>query len=398
MDFRYSDEHKMLRRAVRSFCDAYIRPFSKDWDKEAKFPTEIIPVMGSMGYLGPTVPEQFGGMNLDFISYAILNEEINAADSSIRTLITVHTGLVSSTINQWGTEEQKSYFLPKLASGEMIGCFGLTESEAGSWVVNMQTKAVDDGDSIIVNGTKTWISNGQLAGMSLSFAQMDPQKKHSGIVAFMVEMGTPGFSIGQDLPKMGARANHAVELVFEDCRIPKRNILGTIGNGFKVAMSALDFGRYSVASGSVGLAQECLNLASEYAKQRITFGKPIAEHQMIKQKIARMATDIDAARLLVYRAGYLKDQGLRSTRETSMAKWFATEIANRAAYECLQIYGANGYSSEFPIEKIFRDIRVTTIYEGTSEIQQLIIAGYALGFTKDQPLPGYSVMEQGEIA
>ncbi|HDS29696.1 MAG TPA: acyl-CoA dehydrogenase, partial [Firmicutes bacterium] len=270
MDFHYSDEQKLLRRMTRDFAREHIRPFAAEWDRTAEFPMDLIPILADMGFMGPTIPEEYGGMGLDHISYAIITEEINAACSSVRTLMSVHSGLVSSTIVEWGTEEQKKYYLPKLATAELIGCYGLTEPNAGSWALNQETRVVEDGDDIIVNGTKTWISNGLLANIALAFGQTDPEEKHAGIVGFLVEEGTPGFRVGQDLPKMGGRANHATELVFEDCRIPKRNILGGFGNGFKVAMAALDHGRYSVAAGAVGVAQECLDLAVAYANERIT--------------------------------------------------------------------------------------------------------------------------------
>ncbi len=397
MNFDYTDEQKLLRETVRDFADEHIRPYAAEWDRTAEFPMDLIPKLVDMGFMAPTLPEKYGGMDLDHISYAILTEEINAACSSVRTLMSVHSGLVALTILEWGSDEQRDYYLPKLASAEMIGCYGLTEPNAGSWANNQETKVVEDGDDIIVNGTKTWISNGQLSTMSLAFGQADPEKKHKGIVGFLVEKGTPGFRVGQDLPKMGGRANHATELVFEDCRIPKRNIIGGWGNGFKIAMSALDHGRYSVAAGSVGLAQECLDQAVKYANERVTFGKTISRHQAIQLKIAQMATEIDAARLLLYRCGHLKNRGIRSTRETSMCKCYATDIANRAAYECMQIFGGNGYSTDFPIERLFRDIRVTSIYEGTNEMQKLIVAGYELGFNRDRETPTQRPKEPWEV-
>ncbi len=397
MDFDYTDEQKMLRRTVREFADEHLRPYAAGWDRTAEFPLDLIPILADMGFMGATIPENYGGSGLDFISVAILDEEINAACSSVRTLVSVHSGLVAATLVEWASDEQKEYYLPKLAKAEMIGCYGLTEPNAGSWAVNQETTVVDDGDDIIVNGTKIWISNGQLANLCLAFGQSDPEKKHAGIVGFLVEKGTPGFRIGQDLPKMGGRANHATELIFEDCRIPKRNIIGGWGNGFKVAMSALDHGRYSVAAGSVGLAQECLDLAIAYAKERVTYGKPIAHHQAIQFKIADMALQVDAARLLVYRCGHLKNRGIRSTRETAMCKWYATDMANRVAYECMQIFGAYGYSTDYPVERLYRDIRVTSIYEGTNEMQQLIVAGYELGFTRDKATPSQRPKETWEV-
>jgi len=397
MNFDYSDEHNMLRETARAFANEHIRPYAAEWDRTAVFPMDLIPLMVQMGFMGSTISEEYGGMGLDYISYAILTEEINAACSSVRTLMSVHNSLVCSTLQEWGSEEQKQKYLPRLATGELIGCFGLTEPNAGSWASNQETRVTDDGDHIIINGTKTWISNGQLANLCISFGQADPDKKHAGIVAFIVEKGTPGFSVGQDLPKMGGRANHATELVFDDCRIPKENILGGFGNGFKIAMSGLDHGRYSVAAGSVGVAQECLDLATAYAPERVTFGKPIGKHQSIQIKIADMARDVDTARLLVYRCGHLKNRGIRSTRETSMCKWHATEIANRAAYETMQIFGGNGYSTEFPIERLFRDIRVATIYEGSSEMQKLIIANYELGYTRDKQTPLQRPKEPWEV-
>jgi len=396
MNFDYTDDQKSLRHTARKFADDNIRPYAADWDRTAEFPLDIIPKLVDMGYMAPILPEQYGGSGLDYIGYAILTEEINAACSSVRTMMSVHAGLAASAILQWGTDEQKDYFLPKMVTAELIGCFGLVEPDAGSWTVNITTSAVEDGDDLIVNGTKTWISSGQLMNLALVFAQTDPSLKHKGIVALLVEKGTDGFSVGGDLEKMGARANHATELVFENCRVPKKNILGKIGDGFKIAMSALDNGRYSVAAGAVGVAQECLDISVKHAKERITFGVPIGQHQLIKQKIAQMTTDIDSARLLVYRAGFLKDKGVRNTRETSMAKWVATEIAIRAASETMQILGANGYATEFPVERMYRDIRVTTIYEGTSEIQQLIISGFDLGLTREGNVPGQRPKEPGE--
>jgi alkylation response protein AidB-like acyl-CoA dehydrogenase len=387
LNFDYTDAQKQLRETTRDFAAEHIRPFSAEWDRTEEFPMDIIPRMTEMGFMGPKIPEKYGGMELDNISYAIITEEINAADTSIRTLMSVHAGLVSSTIEEWGNDEQKDYYLPKLATAELIGCYGLTEPNAGSWAVNQQTRVVEDGDDIIVNGTKYWISNGDLANIALAFGQSDPEKKHRGMVGFLVESGTPGFKVGQKLPKMGGRANHAVELVFEDCRIPKKNILGNIGDGFKVAMAALDHGRFSVAAGCVGIIQECLRISTEYANERITFDVPIGHHQLVQSKIAKMAADLDASRLLVYRCGHLKDKKVRSTRETSICKWFATETATDAAYECMQILGANGYSTEFPAERIYRDVRVTPIYEGTSEMQQQIIAGYELGYNRDKATP-----------
>ena len=396
MDFDYSNQQRQIRETARKFADENIRPFAGEWDRRAEFPIDLIPKLAKMDYMAPIVPEKYGGSGLDWISYAILTEEINAACSSVRTLMSVHAGLIASSIMQWGNEEQKEYFLPKLVNADLIGCFGLVESDAGSWTVNIQTRVVEDGDDIIVNGTKTWISNGQLMNLALIFGTTNPSLKHKGIVAFLVEKGTEGFSVGQDLPKMGAKANHATELVLENCRIPKKNVLGGFGNGFKVAMTALDNGRYSVAAGAVGVAQECLDISIKHANERVTFGVPIAEHQLIRQKIARMATDIDMARLLVFRAGHMKDKGVRNTRETSMAKWFATEMANKATYEAIQILGANGYSTSYPIERMYRDIRVTSIYEGTSEIQQLIISGYDLGITVDRDIPGLRVKRPWE--
>lgn len=397
MNFDYTDEQQMLRETARDFANEHIRPYASEWDITAEFPMDLIPLMVEMGFMGATLPEKYGGMGLDHISYAILTEEINAACSSVRTLMSVHNGLAASTILEWGTDEQRDYYLPKLASAELIGCYGLTEPNAGSWAVNQETRVVEDGDDIIVNGTKSWISNGLLANLSLAFGQTDPELKHKGIVGFLVEKGTSGFRVGQDLPKMGGRANHATELVFEDCRIPKKNILGGPGNGFKVAMSALDHGRYSVAAGSVGVAQECLDLAVRYANERVTYGSTIAHHQLVQEKIAQMALEVDTARLLVYRCGHLKNRGIRSTRETSMCKWHATDVANRAAYECMQIFGANGYSTDYPIERLFRDIRVTSIYEGTNEMQKLIVAGYELGFSRDRPTPSQRPKEPWEV-
>lgn len=379
MDFEFTEEQKMIKDMARKFAEAEIIPFARENDVKEHFPMDILKKMAPLGFLGGPIPEKYGGAGLDFISDAIIFEEIGRADSSLRTTLSVQVSIVGLTILKWGSEEQKQRYLPRLCSGEFIGCFALTEPGAGSDASSILTNAVLKGNEWILNGTKTWISNGSIADISIVFAVTDKTKGSKGITAFFIEKGSPGFSTKDIKGKLGLRASNTAELIFEDCRIPKDAVLGSIGDGFKVAMSALDNGRYGVASGCVGIIQGCIDSCVKYAKEREQFGKPIASFQLIQDKIARMIVDCDAARLLVYRAGHLKNKGVKNTIETSIAKYFASEAANRAAYDAVQIFGGYGYSNEYPVERYFRDAKVATIYEGTSEIQKLIIGANALG-------------------
>ncbi|MEK7829316.1 MAG: acyl-CoA dehydrogenase family protein, partial [Deltaproteobacteria bacterium] len=344
MNFDLTEEQKMVKETARKFAEKEIMPFARENDVKEHFPIEIFRKMAGLGFLGGPIPEKYGGAGLDFISDAIIFEEIGRADSSLRTALSVQVSLVGLTILKWGTEEQKQKYIPKLCKGEFIGCFALTEPNAGSDAASILTSAALKGNEWILNGTKTWISSGSIADIAIIFAVTDKTKGHHGITAFIVEKGCPGFSTKDIKGKLGLRASNTAELIFEDCRIPKDAVLGKIGEGFNIAMSALDNGRYGVASGCVGIIQGCIDACTKYAKERHQFGKPIAGFQLIQDKIARMVVDCDAARLLVYRAGHLKNKGALNTVETSIAKYFASEAANRAASDAVQIFGAYGYS------------------------------------------------------
>ena len=379
MDFDLSSEQQMIKDTVRDFVDKEVSPAARENDLKERFPRELLQKMAPLGLLGGPIPVEYGGAGLDYISHAIITEEIGRGCSSLRTTLSVQISLVELTILKWGTEEQKKKYLSKLCKVEMLGCFGLTEPDAGSDAGNQSTTAVLKNNEWFINGTKIWISNGTVADIAIVFAQIDKSKKHKGIAAFLIEKGTKGFTANKITGKLGLRSSDTGELVFADCRVSKENLLGQAGDGFKIAMFALDNGRYSVATGSVGIIQGCLDACVKYAKQRQQFGKPIGSFQLIQEKIAKMAVDLDAARLLVYRAGHLKNKSIRNTTETSMAKLYASEAAVNAASEAIQIHGAYGYSNEYPLERYYRDAKVATIYEGTSEIQKLIIAGNILG-------------------
>jgi alkylation response protein AidB-like acyl-CoA dehydrogenase len=316
---------------------------------------------------------------MDYIAYGLMTEEVNRVCSSTRTLFSVQTSLVALTILKWGTEEQKKFYLPKLCNGEFIGCYGLTEPEAGSDAGNQQTRAVKDGNDYILSGQKVWISCGTIATHALIFSTVDPSLGHKGITCFVVDTKSKGFSAQSIKGKLGLRASDTASLFLDEVRVPAENILGKVGDGFKVAMSALDNGRFSVAAGAVGLVQGCIDACTQYAMQRQTFGKPIGEHQQVQAMIADMVTDCEAGRLLYLRAAHLKNKGVRNTYETSLAKLFCGEAANRAGHNAVQIFGGYGYSDEYPVERYFRDAKVLNIYEGTREIQRLIIAQDALG-------------------
>lgn len=379
MNFDPTDEQRLIRDTVRRFAEEEIAPVAAENDRAGRFPQELVDHMATMGFLGGPIPKEYGGSGLDYISHAIITEEVGRVDSSLRTTLSVQVSLVALCLVRWGTEEQKRRYLPELCAGRMLGCFGLTEPNAGSDPAGMETTAVKRGEHWVLNGTKTWISNATVANLALVFAQADPGKGHDGIAAFLVEKGSRGFSTRPITEKLGLRASDTGELIFEDCTVPDSALLGQRGQGFKVAMSALDNGRYSVAAGCVGIIQGCLDACTDYAKMRKQFGRPIGSFQLVQDMIARMAVDCDAARLLVFRAGHLKNQGLPNTIETSIAKYFASEAAVRASTDAVQIFGAYGYSEETPVARYYRDAKVATIYEGTSQIQKLIIGSHLLG-------------------
>ena len=364
----------MIQQLTRKFASDKVRPLSEKIDATGDVPSSLIEEMAGLGLMGITTPAEYGGGGMDTVCYAIAMEEIARVCASTSTIVTVNNSLVCEPIFHYGTEEQKKKFLTRLAKGEMLGCFALTEAGAGSDIAAIKTSAVKEGDGYILNGSKLFVSNGKRAQVVIVFAVTDASKGHRGMSAFITEKKTPGLSIGRVEEKLGIKGSETVELIFEMCRIPKENLLGQEGDGFKIAMNTLDMGRIGIAAQSVGIAQACLDEAAQYSVKRVQFGKPIAQLQAIQFMIADMAMEIEAARLLTYRAAYMKDKGLKFVKEASMAKLYASETANKCAYRALQIHGGYGYTKDFPLERYYRDARVTTLYEGTSEIQRLTIA------------------------
>ncbi|MBU6081746.1 acyl-CoA dehydrogenase family protein [Allobacillus halotolerans] len=387
MNFEFSDEQKMLRQTARDFVDKEIMPYMAEWDEKGSFDPAIWKKLADLGLMGVCVPEEYGGSGMDYNSLAIVCEELERGDTTFRTAVSVHTGLNSMTLMQWANEEQKQKYLVPQAKGEQIGAFGLTEPGAGSDVAAMSTTAKRDGDYYILNGQKTWISLCDVADNFLVFAYTDNKdKKHKGISAFIVERTMEGFSSKGIKGKLGIRAGNTGEIFFDNIKVPKENLLGEEGEGFKIAMSALDNGRFTVAAGACGLIQACIEASVNYCHERETFGKPIGMHQLVQQMIAKMEAGYQMSRLLVYRAGELKNKGVRNTRETSLAKWQACDFANQAADDAVQIHGAYGYSSEYPVERYLRNSKAPVIYEGTREIHTLMQADYVLGYRKDKKL------------
>ncbi len=379
MNFDLSDEQRLIRETARDFADREIIPRARDNDRNERFDLELVRKLGDMGYLGAPVAEEYGGRSLDYLNYGLIVEEIGRADSSARTVVSVQTSLVAGSIEQWGTEEQKTSLLPKLCTGEWLGCFGLTEPGTGSDAASVGTRATRQNGGWKISGSKMFISLGNNARVAMIFAQTDPEKKHRGMACFLVPTDRPGFTSQEIHGKLGLRASDTAELALDEVEVTDDEMLGEIGDGFKIAMSALDRGRYSVAAGCVGIAQGCVNESVKYAKERKQFDRPIASFQLVQELIAEMVVDTDAARLLVWRAGHLKDQGRPSTLETSIAKYHATEAAVRCANAAIQVHGGYGYIDEYPVERYMRDARVTTLYEGTSQIQKMIIGRHATG-------------------
>lgn len=386
MDFEFSEEQILLRNTVRNFVDKEIIPYMRDWDRLGEFPRSLFTRLRDLGLMGVCIPKKYGGIGMDYNSLAIVCEELERGDTAFRTAVSVHTGLNSLTLLQWGTEEQKEKYLVPQANGEKISAYGLTEPGAGSDVASMGTTAVKQGDYYILNGQKTWISLCDIADHFLVFAYTDKSKKHHGISCFIVERTWEGFSSKAIKGKLGIRSGNTGELFFDHVKIPKENLLGQEGEGFKIAMSALDNGRFTVAAGAVGQIMACLEASVKYCHERETFGKPIGKHQLVQQMIANMEAGLEMSRLLVYRAGELKNQGKRNTRETSLAKWQACDFANKAADDAVQIHGAYGYSDEYPVERFLRNSKAPVIYEGTREIHTVMQAEYVLGYRKDKPL------------
>ncbi|MBI3127454.1 MAG: acyl-CoA dehydrogenase family protein [Candidatus Tectomicrobia bacterium] len=378
MDFELNETQRLIRQQAADFAAQKIAPFARQNDIEGRVPVEIIQEMGALGMFGGVVPEEYGGAGLDYIAFALLCEEIGKADSSVRTVLSVQISLVAAPILKFGTEAQKKKYLPRLCKAEWIGCFALTEPDAGSDVQQIKTFARKTSAGWKLDGRKLWISNGGIAQLAIIIAQTE-RGNPRGMAAFLVETSTPGFSSRDIHGKLGLRASNTAELVLDGVEVPDEALLGEVGQGFPVAMAALDNGRYSVAAGCLGIARGSLEASVAYAKERHSFGKPIAAHQMVQDMIARMVVDVDASRLLLYRAGELKNQGRPNTLETCIAKYYCTEAAFRCANDAIQIHGGMGYSNEYPVERYLRDARVATIYEGTSQIQKLIIGGFATG-------------------
>ena len=373
MDFDLTDEQKLVRESARDFTDGEIVPRARDNDRNSHFDTDLIAKMAAQGYLGAIVPRDYGGAGLDYVTYGLVVEEIGRGDSAMRTVISVQTSLVCSSILAWGSEAQKAHHLPRLCSGEWLGCFGLTEPEAGSDAASQRTRASRVDGGWVLNGAKMWISLGNHAKVALIFAQTDPELRHRGLACFLVDTDQPGFVAQPIHHKMGLQGSDTASIALDDVFVPDDALLGAVGDGFKVAMSALDSGRYSVAAGCVGICQGCLEESVRYAGERRQFDRPIASFQLVQAMLAEMKVRTDAARMLVWRAGFLRDAGRPCTTETSIAKLYATEAAVWCANEAIQVHGGAGYVDDHPVERWFRDVRVTTLYEGTSQIQKLII-------------------------
>ena len=373
-DLTLSDEQELAQRAARDFASEKVLPLAAEIDEQGKIPPALLAEMGALGFMGAYVPERYGGSGLDTVSYILIVEEINRACASTGVVLSSHLSLAIEPILEYGTVAQKEHFLPAMARGERIGCFALSEPASGSDAAAMRTSARRDGDSWVLNGTKNFITNGSLSDVAVVFAQTDPAKRHKGIAAFIVEKRTPGFSVGKLEKKLGIRGSDTAQLIFADCRVPAANLLGEVGDGFKIALSTLDGGRISIAAQAVGIARACLEDSLGYAKEREAFGKKIAEFQAIQWMLADMATEIDAARLLTWRAASLKDAGQDHILAAAEAKLFASDVAVKAARDCVQIFGGYGYLKDFPAERHYRDAKITEIYEGTSEIMKLVIA------------------------
>lgn len=386
MDFSLNEEQLQAQKMVRDFCAKEVIPTIGEWDRKQQMNPDTLPRMAELGILGINIPVRYGGQGFDYITLGLVCEELERADTTLRVIMSVHMGLNSMAILQWGTEEQKQKFLAPQARGEKYAAFCLTEPGAGSDVAAMQATARRDGDKYILNGEKMWISLATKAHHYLVVAKTDPAAGHRGMSAFIVTNDMPGVTSGDIHGKLGVRAGSTGWVAFENVEVPAANRLGEEGEGFKIAMSCLDNGRYTVASGATGLIRACLEDSLTYAHDRETFGTPIGQHQLVKQKLAYMQQWYDNAFLLCMRVGWLKNQGIRNTRETSMAKWYATDQSVQAALEAVQIHGAYGFSDEYPVERYLRNSKGAVIYEGTSEIHQLMQADYALGYREDRPL------------
>jgi alkylation response protein AidB-like acyl-CoA dehydrogenase len=378
VQFTLTEEQRMIQQTAREFADAEIAPAADRHNREERFPLEIVKQLGKMGFLGMIIPEQYGGSQAGNLALVLALEEVNRVCASTGVTMSVHNSLVASPIVHWASEELKREYLPRMATGEILGAYALSEPGSGSDAAGLVTSAVRDGNDFVLNGTKNFITTGAEADIVIVMARTDPSHKTRGITAFIVEKDTKGYHVGKKEQKLGLRASSTVQLVFEDARVPARKVLGEVGGGFKIAMHTLDGGRIGIAAQAVGIAQACLDASVKYAEEREAFDQQIGKFQAVQWKIANMATRIEAARLLVYNAARLKDEGKPHGKEAAMAKLFASETANEAAREAVQIHGGAGYLEDFPVERYFRDARITEIYEGTSEIQRIVIARHLL--------------------
>lgn len=375
MNLTFTQEQDMMRKMVRDFAEKEIAPIVEQMDETDEFPTEVVRKMGELGLMGIPLPQRYGGSGMDFTSYIIAIHELSKVSASFGVILSVHTSVGTNPIFHFGTESQKKKYVTKLAQGDYLGAFGLTEPSAGSDAASLKTRAVKKGDHYVLNGSKVFITNGEVADTFVVFARTNPEEiGHRGISAFIVERNTPGFSIGKKENKMGLNGSGTVEIVFEDAEVPAENLLGVEGEGFTIAMANLDVGRIGIAAQSLGIAEAALEHATAYAKDRKQFGKPIANQQAVGFKLADMATEVEAAKLLTYRAANLRAKGLPCGKEASMAKLFASTAARKTAIEAVQVFGGYGYTKDYPVERLFRDAKVTEIYEGTSEIQRRVIA------------------------
>jgi len=373
IDFTLTSEQELIQKTAREFAQEHLAPGVIERDDKAEFPTGQIKMMGELGFMGMMVPEEWGGAGFDTMTFVIAMEEIAAVELATSTIMSVNNSLVCQLFTDYGTHDQKEKYLKPLANGDMLGAYSLSEPQSGSDAINMRAFAKKDGDHYVINGTKNWVTNGITSDIVVLFCLTEKAIGYKGITAFVIEKGTPGLSTGKKEDKLGIRASDTCELYFENCRIPAENRIGEEGQGFKIAMKALGGGRIGIAAQALGLARAALEAAVSYAKERKQFGKAIGEFGAIQNKLADMATEIDAARMLIWRAAKLKDEGKNYTRESSMAKLFASSTAMKAATECVQIHGGYGYMQEYGVERLMRDAKITQIYEGTSEIQQLVI-------------------------
>ncbi len=381
MDFRLTDEQKLVQQTAKDFVDREIIPHNREWEEKGEIPPSLYVKMAELGFLGAPVPEKYGGAGMDYVSFMLLVEEISRGSSSVRTTVSVQTSLSETSLMWFATEEQKQKWLVPLAKGEKLGAWALTEPEAGSDAANLSTSYREDGDEIVLNGQKRFISNGSIADFVQVYARKAGSKRHEGLSLFLVPKGTPGFKVThvESKTKLGLRASPTADLAFEECRLPTENLIGKEGNGWEQAMKTLNSGRIGIAAGAVGVARAALEAATKYVKERKAFGRPIGDFQLVREMIAQSAVEIDAARLLTLRAAHLRDLGLDNTMEVSMAKLFGAQMAQRVTDWAIQVHGGYGFSGEFDVERLFRDARILGLYEGTNEIQKLVIAEHVLG-------------------